>query len=229
MLIGDTLHSKVALVLTKLSPRESAEHFDTRKVNGSQYSQSSQRNSSGLSSVKRRHSAKLNEVKVKLQYAQQEAELVRKEAGIKAERSLLKVKMEVDVDESNFQTIRKAISFSCMSTSHNSTKSDSDNRKAFFSVGNDVCSKHSSVATQRTIDFVEDQYKQMNCKPPLTNRSLSGTYRVNATNCLSSTSQQRSVKNYLPSGVCEPLLNLIVNKPPGRIQERWTNEASRYK
>ena len=54
---------------------------------------------------------------MKLLYAQQEAELIRKEAEIKAERSILKVKEEIDVAESNFQTVKRALSFSSIGMS----------------------------------------------------------------------------------------------------------------
>ena len=163
ILVAEALRSRVTIALLRLSPLE-PRHSTVHKHKSSRHSESTRRSSSGLSTVVIKHSAKVEEAKVKLLYAQQEAELIRKEAEIKAERSILKVKEEIDVAESNFQTVKRALSFSSvgMSIERNSSILTPDRlrpRSTRDSVKDDIRSGHLSVTSQRTAAFVLDQAK----------------------------------------------------------------------
>lgn len=64
------------------------------------------------------HTAKVEEARTKLKYAKEEAELMRKEAEIKAAQCLLSVKKEFDVAKSSLSAIKMVLDYDSLGESN---------------------------------------------------------------------------------------------------------------
>ncbi|XP_062614379.1 uncharacterized protein LOC134276120 [Saccostrea cucullata] len=112
-IIATSLHEKVTAVLKQLNSILP----DTRSHKShSVYSHGS--SSSRLTSVVLEHTAKVEEARMKLKYAEEEAELLRKEAEIKAAQRLLSVKKEFEAAQSSLTAIKKCLQYDSLGDSY---------------------------------------------------------------------------------------------------------------
>ncbi|KAJ8308972.1 hypothetical protein KUTeg_013846 [Tegillarca granosa] len=96
--------------LSKVEPHGSQR--SKHSIHGSKRSSRISGASSHLTSVYLKQTAKLKEAKTRYKYAAEEAELIKKEAELKATRTLLKVKCELEEAETGLGAICKALEFS---------------------------------------------------------------------------------------------------------------------
>lgn len=105
-LINKTLQDKVRIVLKQLD--------DILPKPGSQKSERTYKttSSSHLTAVMLEHTAKVEEARARMRYAEEEAELMKKEADLKAARCVLTVKREYDAAQSSLRAIKRVFDFS---------------------------------------------------------------------------------------------------------------------
>ncbi|KAJ8318380.1 hypothetical protein KUTeg_003471 [Tegillarca granosa] len=127
--------------LSKVEPHGSQR--SKHSIHGSKRSSRISGASSHLTSVYLKQTAKLEEAKTRYKYAAEEAELIKKEAELKATRTLLKVKRELEEAETGLGAICKALEFS------NSNLSES-------------YVKPTKPATQSGGDFLRERYLKEN-------------------------------------------------------------------
>lgn len=124
-LVSASLHNKVDDFIEHLkslvSKLKSASVRSSNRSYRSKYSGSSK--SSHLTAMFMQHTVKVEEAKTRLKYAEEEAELIKQEAAIKASKALLTVKKELEEAQSGLGAIRKVLDFSQASSEtsqHNS-------------------------------------------------------------------------------------------------------------
>ncbi|XP_021376301.1 uncharacterized protein LOC110465052 [Mizuhopecten yessoensis] len=132
--VANELRLKVSSALKKLQPKRDTIP-EVRSIRSSTVTKTSD---SHLTSVLLKHTAKVEEAKIKLQYAQEEASLMRREAELRAQKSTLKIKQELDIAESSLNAVKQVLEFT-------STKDECSERS------------HPSYVSKRTTDFVQDQ------------------------------------------------------------------------
>ncbi|XP_061169198.1 uncharacterized protein LOC133178524 [Saccostrea echinata] len=110
-LIATALQEKVTSVLKQLNSI-----LPNTRSQKSAYSQGS--SSSRLTSVVLQHTAKVEEARMKLKYAKEEADLMRKEAEIKAAQRLLTVKKEFEAAQSSLTAIKKCLEYDSLGESY---------------------------------------------------------------------------------------------------------------
>lgn len=112
-LIANVLQEKVSAVLKQLN---SVLPVPRTKSHMSVHSHGSA--SSHLTSVVLQHTAKVEEARTKLTYAKEEAELMRKEAEIKAAQCLLSVKKEFNAAKSSLSAIKMVLDYDSLGESY---------------------------------------------------------------------------------------------------------------
>ncbi|CAG2239411.1 unnamed protein product [Mytilus edulis] len=113
------LKAKISVVkqhLSELLPRRSIENSErTHKSRSSQHSSrhtvSTRHSSLSAQSEILKQTVKLETAKTRLKYAKEEAELLHREATLKAEKNVLAMKRDVDEAESGLQAVKKALDF----------------------------------------------------------------------------------------------------------------------
>ncbi|XP_076072151.1 uncharacterized protein LOC143043852 [Mytilus galloprovincialis] len=113
------LKAKISVVkqhLSELLPRRSIENSGrTHKSRSSQHSSrhtvSTRHSSLSAQSEILKQTVKLETAKTRLKYAKEEAELLHREATLKAEKNVLAMKRDVDEAESGLQAVKKALDF----------------------------------------------------------------------------------------------------------------------
>ncbi|KAK3105737.1 hypothetical protein FSP39_004623 [Pinctada imbricata] len=129
---------------------------------------------------------------------------MRREVDIKAGLSLLKIKQDLDVAESNLLTVKKAMTFSSTSSSYDSTTCDQFDRAPPSVVDSDIRSDHSSKATQRTVEFINDKIQRVNGQSPVMNNPASHTLEPHVSYRSSSGTYEPPVVNVLTSDPYDP-------------------------
>ena len=112
-LVRASLHAKTTAFIEQVQSVLPRVESSTRKALSSVPSNISGRSgSSHLTAVWMQHSANVEKAKTRMKYAEEEAELIRQEAALKASRNLLTVKRELEEAESGLSAIRKVLDFS---------------------------------------------------------------------------------------------------------------------
>ncbi|XP_062599341.1 uncharacterized protein LOC134260821 [Saccostrea cucullata] len=112
-IIATSLHEKVTAVL-----KQSNSILPDTRSDKSQSLYSHGSLSSHLTSVVLQHTAKVEEARMKLKYAEEEVELLRKEAEIKAAQCLLSVKKELEAAQSSLTAIKKCLEYDSLGESY---------------------------------------------------------------------------------------------------------------
>lgn len=112
-LIANVLQEKVSTVLKQLNSILPVPRVKSQMSGHSHISASSH-----PTSVILQHTAKVEEARTKLKYAKEEAELMRKEAEIKAAQCLLSVKKEFDAAKSSLSAIKMVLDYDSLGESY---------------------------------------------------------------------------------------------------------------